>query len=127
MASAPAARAAASIRPLSAASARDPERDIFRGRRVIVHRFLEQHRDLPPQCGNLQLPQVHAVQHDPSLLRVVEPAQQFDQGALARTVVADNGRHLSGLETERKILQRGALAAGIAERDPFKADTLLHG
>ena len=71
-----------------------------------------------------ELAQVHAIQLDPAGLRVVEPAQELDQRALARAVGADDGRHLAGRDREVQVVQHGARAgaARVAEGDAVEAD-----
>ena len=44
--------------------------------------------DVPPEAVEVVLPEIHAVEQDPALGRVVEPGQQLDQRGLAGAVLA---------------------------------------
>ena len=59
-----------------------------RSTKVVAHEVLEDDADVPPEALDVVLAEVHAVEQDPALGRVVEPGQQLDQRGLARAVLA---------------------------------------
>jgi hypothetical protein len=57
--------------------------------------LLKKHADAPAQILLAQGAQVDPVPGDGALLRVVEAAEQLEQRALARAVLADDGDNLA--------------------------------
>ncbi len=61
-----------------------------------MQRELKQHRDISPQFSNVELTNVDSVDLDRTMIRVVKPTEQLDQGALAGTVRTDDRNLCSG-------------------------------
>ena len=79
-------------------------------RAVEQQRFLEHHADVPPQRGQLQAADVHAVDLDDAGLRIEGAVQQRDRGRFAGAGRADQRDGLAGQRGEGKVLDRGPLA-----------------
>ncbi|CAH0130340.1 hypothetical protein SRABI112_00191 [Pseudomonas mediterranea] len=72
--------------------------------------------DLLAQVGDVQLPQVQAVEQQLAFLRFVESHQQARQGAFARAAAADDPDPFTGLEFEARVRQRRCALVVVVER-----------
>src|SRR5258708_6382603 len=82
----------------------------------VVRPLMNPHPDVPPQCGQLQPADIHAVDLDDTGLRIEGAVQQRDRGRFAGAGRADQRDGLAGQGGERKILDRGPLAV-VGKRD----------
>ncbi len=80
---------------------------------------------VPPQLGELigrALGQVIAVQHDPAVIRRVDPGEAIQQGALAGTGRAHDRNPLPAAYLEREIVQDRSLAVRFAQVGDLEDD-----
>ena len=98
-----------------------PVGDVLPDRAVEEDRFLQDDADVAPQVLEPDVPQVHAVQGDRTVIHIVEPADEIDGRALPGARLADQPDHLAGPDMEIDVpehRQRGV----IAERHVFEDD-----
>ncbi len=89
---------------------------------VEDERLLQHDRDVLAQLGQLQLPQIGAVEEDRPLIRVVEAQLQLADRGLARAARPDQRQCRTGLHPERHVAQRPPRRVRIAERDAAELD-----
>jgi hypothetical protein len=75
-----------------------------------------------PPAVQVEVPKVHAVDCDRSLVGVVEAAQELDDGRLAGAVVADERHGRARRQDERHTVQRRPLTPVVAERHIVETD-----
>ncbi len=90
-------------------------------RAVEQQRLLEHHADVPPQRGQLQAADIHAVDLDDAGLRVEGAVQKRDRRRFAGAGRADQRDGLAGQGGKRNVLDRGPLAV-IGKRDVVEFD-----
>src|ERR1044072_618283 len=81
------------------------EAAIFRNRAREEMDVLQHQTEQPAKIFQIELADVHAIDHDAALADVVEPQQQIDKRRLARARRADDGDALSGLHVEAHIAE----------------------
>ncbi len=72
--------------------------------------------DLLAQVGDIQLPQVQAVEEQLALLRFVKSHQQTRQGAFARAAATDDSDPLTGREMKARVRQCRCALVVVVER-----------
>src|ERR1022692_721730 len=97
-------------------------RDVVGRTELVSHIILEYHADPVTQLGHFHVAQVDAIPPDPAPVRVIEPAQQLDQRALACAVVPDKCYGLAVRNEEAHSAQDPWLVRGIAEPDVVDLD-----
>ncbi len=98
--------------------------DILAGAEAIANEILEDDADMGMQVGDAQLLEVDPVDGDASLVRIVEPGQQLDDGGLACAILANQRQGLASLEGEIEMADRPGLRVGIAEAHILEDDAL---
>ena len=89
-------------------------------RKGELHEVLENDAELLPVPDRVQVPDVLPVQRDPPVLRIVESAEQFDQGRLARSVSADQRGEAPAFELQADRVEGEPVRCGISEADIFQ-------
>ena len=102
-----------------------PDADVLADRQLVGGVVLEHHRELAAQFRRVVLPDVDAVDQDLAFVRVVESAEELDDGRLARAVAADEGDRLARADREADIRERGDAGAGVPFDEGLAA--LLNG
>ena len=74
--------------------------------------------------GDGKIPQVDAIDRDATLVGIVEPGEELDDGGLASTVLAHQRQRLAGLEGKAQVADGPAIGIGIAEADIFEGNAL---
>src|SRR4029077_12056128 len=93
------------------------------GKQVDV---LQDKAEQPPQVGQIELADIHAVDGDASTLHVVESQQQIDEGGLAEARATDDPDTLSCLDVERHVLQYPVRSV-VGKPHPLECDVALGG
>ena len=116
---------AADLQDLIVRDALFPQDDVAAdGAREEEH-ILQHLAEVTAERGDLDLPDVDAVNEDLALLELVVPADERKDGALARAGGADKGHRLPRVDVEGNALQH-PLARDIAEPDVLELDLPLH-
>ncbi len=89
--------------------------DVLGRREVVAHEVLEHGSEPVAQLTHRHVADVDAVPQDRAAGGVVEPAQQFDQGALARAIAAHEGDGPPVGNVEIDAAQDPGVAVGVAE------------
>ena len=89
--------------------------DVLLEDEVVAHEVLEDDPDVLTQTVELVLPQVHPVEQDASLIRVVQAGQQLHERRLARPVLTHEGDPLARLEREGEVPHRPPVRARVAK------------
>ena len=85
------------------------------------HGLLEHDGELPAKVVEPVVPQVHPVQQDLALGRIVEAREEADERGLARTGRADDPQVCPGLDLEGDVVQDGTIL-GVGEGDVAEGD-----
>jgi hypothetical protein len=107
---------------------RDPPRfdlteaNVFLYRQVITDEVLENHADLLAQRQRIDVAEIYPVDQDRAFGRIVEPAQELDQGRLTGAVVAHQRKLLARTDDEIHAAQRPCVLVRIAKADFAKLD-----
>ncbi len=101
-----------------------PVADVLPDRVVEDEGVLRHDRDLVYERLDLGLPQIDAIDRDPSLLRIVEARHEVHERRLAAARRADDRRHLARPCREAHVLEDGLLGV-VAERHVLEADRVL--
>ena len=99
-------------------------RDVLLEHEVVAHEVLEDDPDVPPEAVDVVLPEIHAVEQDPPLVRVVEPSQQLDQRGLAGAVLAHQRDPLARRQREVRDSAPPSSPPGILESHPLEHEAL---
>ena len=82
--------------------------------------------EMPAQAAELDMPDVDAVQCNDTLLDIVIPAKQTQNGSLSRSGIPHKSHGLAWLHMEAYILKHPVILL-IGEPDVFKFDLSTHG
>jgi hypothetical protein len=125
-------RAGAAVlrRPLHPRPVLDPgyvtETDVLGRRRLVRDEILEDRPDHTAQLVGVEVGDVHAIEQDAALCRVVHPAQQLRQRGFSRAVSPDDGDRLPGQHFEAHVPQGGRRRVRIGERDMIEHHVAAH-
>lgn len=89
---------------------------------VEDERLLKYHRDVLAQLGQLQVPEVGAVEEDCPLIRFVEAQLQLPDRGFTGTARADQCQRRAGRHVERHVGERPPGRTRIAEADAAELD-----
>src|SRR5207248_5187367 len=79
------------------------EADVLGRRRLIGDVVLEHAANLGAELIGLVIPDIDAVDEDPTLDRIVEPADQLEEGRLPGAVAADDRDGLAGGDGKAQV------------------------
>src|SRR5260370_767001 len=89
---------------------------------VVAHEVLEDDPDVLAQTSEVVRTEVHAVEQQAALIRVVQPRQQLHQCGLPRPVLPYQRDALVRLEREAQVTHRPAIRARIPEPDVLELE-----
>ena len=90
--------------------------DVFRQRTMEEQRLLRHQRKLRPQRHLSRPGNLLPVDQDTTVIQVVEPLQQLDEGRLAGARVANQAHAFARLDAQREVAGRAALYAHRSRR-----------
>ena len=92
-------------------------RNVFPRGHFIAHEVLEDDSNFAMKIFQIVVAKVDAIQQNLSFGRVVEPGDQFDDGRLALSVLADQREPLFGMQLEIDLVQNSTRVSRITERN----------
>lgn len=103
------------------------EADVFLYAQLVFDKILKDDADLAADVFTAELTQIDTFQRDGAVGGVIEPAEQFHQGALAGAVGADQGDHFLRADGQRQAGEDFLVMGGVAEMHVLQFDAFLAG
>ena len=100
-----------------------PHANILAGRHLVSHKVLEDDADFPVEILQAIFPQVHPIEENLPLDRIVKPGHELDDGGFAFPVLPNQGHALPGKQRKIQLLQNHPRISRILERDIAKLES----
>src|SRR5262249_40989347 len=89
--------------------------DVFVQEQIVMNKILEDDTEGAAHGVEIVFTQIHAVEQDPSLRRIVEAGKKLGQRGLAGAVLADQSDFFSGSDAQIHMTQSPGIALWILE------------
>src|SRR5207244_10541053 len=86
------------------------------------NKILENGSDPAPPCRHIEFAQVHPIDLDGAVLRVVETAQKFRKSGLARAILANDGERRTSRNRQIETVEHQLTRIRIGEAEVAKQD-----
>src|SRR4029077_14517638 len=96
--------------------------DVLLQDEIVAHEVLENDADVLSQTDQVVVAQVHAIEQDTPLIRIVETVEQFHERGLSRAVFSHQRDALPQLDGEGQVTHRPAIGAGVAKPHVLKLE-----